>query len=262
MGDDSPWIFKLNEKFEITEKIRIGDVSAAVKGKIPKSQKPDLEAMACFGDELLLFGSGSKSPQRDVLLKVNTITKAVSKYSLLHFYDTLCEASKITRNDLNIEAAAIASENILLFNRGKNIIFKINISELLLHAEGKSKMPPIELFHATLPVLNGLEAGFSGAALTPDGKQVLFTASVENTPNWIDDGEILGSFLGIIPLSELRDSIKPAYMKITDIEKNILKVKAEAVAVRSVDPTGKLQILIATDNDESDSELLEAELDL
>ncbi len=41
----------------------------------------------------------------------------------------------------------------------------------------------------------------------------------------------------------------------------MLKIKAEAIAAHSISGTNKEKILIATDNDESGSELLEGELE-
>jgi hypothetical protein len=263
MGDDSPWLFRLDEKFEVTEKIAIGDINAAVNGKIPKPVKPDLEAMAAFGNELLLFGSGSKSPQRDILVQVNTKAgNSVKKYSLVQFYNSLCTISGFTRKELNIEAAVIVEEALYLFNRGKNIIFKLNPNELLIHTEGKRESPAFEIFRVKLPSLNEIESGFSGACATPDQKQIVFTASVENTPNWIDDGDVLGSFVGIFPIISLKNYFSPGCVAVTDKENNILKIKVESVAVHRVSSSNKLQLLLVTDSDGSASELIKGELEL
>lgn len=258
MGDDSPFLFRLNDKFEVIEKIPIGNVSAAIDGKIPKAQKPDLEAMVAFGEELLLFGSGSKSPERDVLVRLNTVSKISRTYSLGEFYDSLCSTEKITRNELNIEAAVVSEETLLLFNRKKNVVFKLNLLGLLAHAEGKSKVPSCERFCVTLPSLNGIGAGFSGAALTPDGRQIIFSTSVENTPNRIDDGEILGSFVGFLPIENLKEAVVPDCLPLKDKNGTILKIKVESVAVRKTDGPRKVRLLLVTDNDRSASEILEA----
>lgn len=261
IGDDSPCLFRLNEKFEVQEKIPIGDVKAAVNGKIPKPLKLDLEAMAAFGEELLLFGSGSKSPQRDVLVRVNIDSKKVIRHSLAQFYDGICTAAKMARADLNLEAAVILREKLLLFNRGKNFIFRTDVKKFLAHTEHGGPIPAVEIFRASLPSLNGIEAGFSGAALTPDKNQIAFCASVENTPNWIDDGEILGSFVGVFSPDELNNLFRPLCVPITDKGKNIVKIKAEAMTVQSVIGANMMRVLIATDNDESGSGFLEGELE-
>lgn len=260
LGDDSPWIFRMNERFEIEEKIQIVDVPSSAEGKIPKKIKPDLEAMTSMESDLLLFGSGSKSPQRDVMIRMNTSRPyRTEKYSLAEFYNSLCNAANLTRNELNIEAAAIINETLFLFNRGKNRIFKTNTVELLSFLEEKGPIPVSEVFCVTLPSLNNIEAGFSGATISPDSKEIIFTASIENTPNWIDDGEVLGSFVGIFPLSNLKDNFCPDCLPVTGKEKNILKIKIESIAVQSTISPNTLHLLLVTDDDKSSSELIEAE---
>ena len=259
MGDDSPWLFRLDKKFEVKEKIPIGNVSAAVKGKTAKEQKPDLEAMIVYGNELLLLGSGSRSPQRDVLLSVDLISKKVRRYPLAEFYDALCAAAGFSRRDLNIEAAALIGERLFLFNRGKNRIAILDVQEFLTHVQHKGPLPEMEIVPVTLPLISGMQAGFSGACSTPDGSHLVFCASAENTSNWIDDGEILGSFIGAFSPAEIRDSFRPACVRITGENAETLSVKVESVAVQSASAR-KLSMLLVTDNDRSGSELIEAGL--
>lgn len=261
MGDDSPCLFRLTGQFEIAEKFLIGDADAAVGGKIPKPEKTDLEAMAAWGNTLLLFGSGSKSPMRDALVTFDTKTKEVHPYTLTEFYNALCAAAGFSRKDLNIEAAVVIKNNLLLFNRGRNILFQLQVPDLLLHAEGKGKLPNAETIRAILPELKGREIGFSGAAATPDGKQIVFCASAEDTLNWIDDGEILGSYIGVFPINSLIDAFSPACIPITDRKSNIMKIKVESLAVKNID-SADLQLLMVTDTDGKESELIEAELKL
>ena len=260
MSDDSPWLFKLNKKLEIIEKLQVADILSAVGGKIPKGQKQDLEAMASFEGDLLLFGSGSKSPQRDVLIMIKTETHETKKHSLTQFYDSLCQSADFKRDDLNIEAAAIVEHTLYLFNRGKNRIFRFNVQQFFAHVENDAPLPLAEICRVTLPALNGLEAGFSGATTAPNSKYIVFTASVENTPNWIDDGEILGSFVGLFPLGEFKESFVPDCIAVTDSERHVLKIKVESVAVQEISSPGIIHLLMVTDTDGDSSELIEAEL--
>ncbi len=49
-----------------------------VEGRIPEPDKPDIEALEKIGDnEIIGFGSGSKSPQRDIFFHI-TIQDSVS----------------------------------------------------------------------------------------------------------------------------------------------------------------------------------------
>lgn len=265
MGDDSHWVYRLNGKLEIEDKIQISDSPLTSATRIPKPQKPDLEAMVALGQgkntALLLLGSGSKSPKRDVLVKITFLPKhSVKKYSLTKFYDSLCETAGFIRTKLNIEAAAVIEESLYLFNRGKNRIFRLNMRDFLSHAEGKNTIPSVEVFKIKLPRVNGMKAGFSGATASPDSKHILFTASVENTSNSIDDGEILGSFVGMFSVNSLKNDLRPDCVSVTDQQNNILKIKVESLAVHRPISTNTLHLLLVTDDDQTSSELIEAEL--
>ena len=91
MGDNSPWLFKLNKSYKLTGKLSIASGKNLVNREIPKSLKPDFEAMTSIGPDknkkLLLFGSGSKSPQRDIMLQINVCGKSrIKTYSLKKLY--------------------------------------------------------------------------------------------------------------------------------------------------------------------------------
>ncbi|MBI2272014.1 MAG: hypothetical protein HYU69_16870 [Bacteroidetes bacterium] len=266
IGDNTPWLFKLDKQYRVVEKFRIRSAEGLKDGKIPKPLKPDFEAMTYVGSgnkqELFIFGSGSKSPQRDVLVRVSVNNPANYKtYSLETFYKTIREAIKLNAGELNIEGAVADPENLYLLNRGKNIIFKLSLTAFLEHINNGGICPVPEVFHFKLAEIKGIEAGFSGATITPDKKKILFTASVENTPNWYDDGEVLGSFVGIINLQTLTDNITPVCIPITD-RGLTLKIKVESIALRHIDPTGVLHLLLITDSDGDTSELFEVSMSL
>ena len=52
VGDDSPWLFKLNQRFNIKDKHLIKDYPMTDDGRIVKAVKPDYEAMAMVEHEL------------------------------------------------------------------------------------------------------------------------------------------------------------------------------------------------------------------
>src|SRR5438046_10510737 len=69
VGDDSPYLYCLDHDWNLLRKVPLF-ASEHTGDRIPKEQKPDLEAMSVvYLDDkphLLIFGSGSRSPQRDV----------------------------------------------------------------------------------------------------------------------------------------------------------------------------------------------------
>jgi hypothetical protein len=265
LSDDSPWLFKLNTKLDIVEKIQLTDPLPTFGSIISKELKLDLEAMTRIGHdehtELLIFGSGSKSPNRDVLLRVTTTPPyIIKKHSLVNFYETVRHTTGLGKVEMNIEAALVIRDKLYLFNRGKNIIIRLNVNEFLSYTEGRGAIPTINFFRLFLPILNGIEAGFSGATSTPDLNQIIFTASIENVTNWVDDGEIFGSYIGILPLAALIHSFTPTCVVITDKENNILKIKTESIAIHRQVASNCFNLLLVTDNDEGVSELIEAQL--
>jgi len=260
--DNSPWIFKLNNQYEIVDKFQIVPVNELVDGIIPKTAKPDFEAITSikWGPDtmLLVFGSGSKSPERDVMVSARCAAKAeIKTYSLERFYENLKEAAKLRSEELNIEAAVFRDNELYLLNRGINLVMNYPMEDFKEYLEGKRISPKPGIYRFNLPKVNGIEAGFSGAAIIPNEDKIVFTASVENTSNWIDDGQVLGSFVGIIDLKELGEDSKPACVQIMN-EGKPLHIKVESLTVPRGSVDNEIHLLLVTDSDGGNSELIEA----
>lgn len=264
IGDNTPWLFKLNKQFRVKDKFQIAAFDVLTGNEIAKKTKPDFEALTAIGSggnqELLIFGSGSKSQHRNVLVRTNLKDPTNSKtYSVEKFYRMIREVSEVKKKELNIEAAVADSETLYLFNRGKNILFKFNLNNFLEHITLQADCPVPEIFHFKLPEINGIKAGFSGATIIPGTKKIIFTASVENTSNWIDDGELHGSFIGLIDSDTIASNSTPACIPLMT-KGQIMKKKVESVAVHHIDSETMLHLLLITDNDGKTSELFEATL--
>lgn len=92
VGDNSPWLFKLDKNFQVVEKIKLFPDLNFSDSIIEKIHKPDLEALTKGnkdGSILLAFGSGSKSPERDIVVEIDLITKINKEFSLIDFYSHL-----------------------------------------------------------------------------------------------------------------------------------------------------------------------------
>ncbi len=258
IGDDSPWLFKLNENFEITDKIRLFPKRQFSDSIIKKMEKPDLEAIAKgneAGSILYAFGSGSKSPERDLMVEINLSAKTSVEYSLKGFYSHIRAVAQLKEEQLNIEAAEVYQDQLYLFNRGENLIIKLSLSHFKAYLNDNTPLPPLEIFRINLPEIDGILAGFSGASKDPDHGILFFTATVENTHNWIDDGEVLGSFIGIINLEELKNNMKPDHLAIL-LDKDLLRIKVESIAVIPPFNKGLAELVLVTDSDGGLSELL------
>ncbi len=264
IGDNSPWLYKLNREYTITDKIRLNPGIDLPDGLYAKKDKPDFEALATVKTEdawkLLIFGSGSKSPQRDVLVVADPEDlQNLKYYSLTGFYEQLKASAKLTDAELNIEAAEVMGDRLFLFNRRKNLIFEYKLSEFFRYLNKKGRNPFTKIYKFNLPTIKGIEAGFTGAGQLPGGQKIIFTATVEDTPNNIDDGEVLGSFIGIISLADLQDHNRPDCIPIA-VDNEVLKIKVESVTLLDQTKTGEAEILMVTDSDGGISEIINARL--
>jgi len=194
-GDDASFLYKLALDGSILNKIKVFDWKD--ESRIPKALKPDFEAMAVDGDDVLLFGSGSLT-QRNLLVKINSKSEIVKEYSLEKFYAGIKNKSGLTDDDFNLEGATVFNHQLLLLNRGDNSIFTISLNEFYACVEKGKELSNVTISKYFLPIIDGCNASFSGACVTDD--YLFFCASVEKTSDWINDGEILGSFIGLIHL--------------------------------------------------------------
>lgn len=268
IGDNSPWLFELGPNFQIEQRYQISSVDSLENEVIPKSRKKDLEAMCGFiyeGDTvILLLGSGSKSPIRDhaKLIRLKNGVPVIKEYDFFSFYLHAKEKGKLDDESFNLEAAAVLDNRLYLFNRGDNKVIECSLAKFMKFLNGETEANDIKLkvSKVDLPTINGIEAGFSGAATDVENGRILFTASVENTANWIDDGQVLGSFIGVIQPESLIDHYQPMATEITENEK-VLPVKVESIAISSVD-AGLTRCILVTDSDGGESELIRIDLSI
>jgi hypothetical protein len=265
VGDDSADLIRLDLQWELAGVTSLFDRDGSRGERIAKASKPDLEAMCCVGwmgkRELLCFGSGSKSPARDVCFRVDVTNprspQNVRAVSLTTLYDALrADPRVVGARTLNLEAAAAGRDTILLFQRGNisgiNAVLEFRAKDFLEYLENPSIHPPaprIETY--PLPELQNRRAGFSAASASGDG--ILFAASVEDTDNEIDDGPTLGSFVGYIESGEL--------LWICTVEQgdSVSPVKIEGISVVEA-RDNCLRLFALTDSDDGVSERLEIEI--
>ena len=259
VGDDSPFLFSLNKEFKVIAKTQILDPVNFSDERIIKSKKPDFEAMEMIGqNEIVIFGSGSKAPQRNIFIRILLKdSMIIEKYDISEFYNNLRNLPIFNDSELNIEASAFRNNQIFLFNRRKNLIIKFEYKDLLAYIQGEPAFPKPEIRQLSLPKIDGIEAGFSGATALKGEPKIIFTASVENTDNAYDDGEILGSFIGMIDISNNNDTDAFNYCPIPNTEANL---KVESVAVEEEISPGKTKVVLITDDDMGNSIILESML--
>jgi len=273
IGDDAYDLQRLDDNFEMIGKLNILDKPTPDAKKAEKKVKADLEAMARVQwkghDELLLFGSGSKVSLRDKCVRVDisdpVAPKLIDTISLTALYDVLrAEPRMIGLQKLNLEAATVAGDNILLFHRG-NIAGVNGIASYakaafmeFLDRKGALPLPPLQIVTSIeLPILQQRHSGFS-AAVTLSDSVLLVAASVEDTPDEIQDGPTLGSYIGLLE----RKKSNPLDWQLrwcAVIEANgvTAPVKVEGISLKRLDSMDEMTVIAVTDSDGGASECLE-----
>lgn len=263
MGDDSPFLFSFNHDFTETKKIKIFSEDNVEDYRIAKKHKPDFEAMEKVNEqEIAIFGSGSKSPERDYFIRVllKEDTHEVKTYQITDFYKHLKRLEIFSDTEFNIEAAAEYKGEFFLFNRKKNLVIRFDYSDFITHIENGAPLPEVSVSEVKLPEIRGIEAGFSGGTAFPDRPLLIFTASVEDTNNAYDDGEILGSFIGVLDM----ENYVPGgdMLRIPSPYETGEEIKVESVEINRIISENEFEILLTTDSDGGDSLLLHAKFSL
>jgi hypothetical protein len=267
VGDDSPWLYTLNKEFEIIRKQRLSSLDSMVNGRMPKSIKPDFESLGSFSsggaDYLLVLPSGSIMESRDTAYTLFLAFDDLIKHRNVRpvFEQIKQQAGMDPDDEINIEGLAISDDRAYLFHRGNisgNFIAVFEAGSLLYHIDNDLvAIPEAEIYPIDLPGYGQVQSGFSGASMLPDQSGLLFSASLENTMDVVSDGEILGSYIGLMASGE--PGRKSYRYGMVQQEGKMLALKIEGLAIQNV--TGnKIRAFAVCDNDNGTSEILELEI--
>jgi hypothetical protein len=180
-----------------------------------KAAKPDLEALALLpaSDEfphraLYGVGSGSRPTRtRGFVWRLDADGNLVDRPVTLDHGPLLAAIGDAVRGELNIEGAAVAGSRLLFLQRGNaqgsaSAIVEIALDRLLAAAAGGGPVGAdalAEVREIDLGLIAGVPLAFTdGAPL--DDRRLLFAAAGEATENVYDDGEIVGSAIGVLTL--------------------------------------------------------------
>lgn len=271
VGDDSPWLYQLNNDFTIAEKELIKEYPVGDNGRIIKKVKPDFEALDTIEvsgkPSFVMLGSGSKLDVREWAFVISHDRTLKIERSLKALYKDLRVAAGYSADqEINIEGLATSDDSAFVLNRGNggsNVIFEIDLEEFQQYLSGeKEHVDDVHAYHVELPVVEGFEAGLSGAEYWKDTNSLVVTASIEATGDAYNDGEILGSYVGVVPLKKLEDDVKIDLTKdlipLMDGEKRLI-TKVESVAF-TTQSDSKVEGVLASDNDDGTSEFFNFKL--
>ena len=265
IGDDSPFLYKLDSSFAIISKTLITGNDSMPNGRVPKAIKADFESMAVFQDKkefyLLVLSSGSKEITRDTIhlisLKENRVVKSKNVRPL---YNLIIEKAGLPLDGINIEALIMNKSNVYMMQRGnnnENLIMTFNTKDFMKYLNKENaNIPDFSITRFLLPAMENTLAGFSGACILKENSGLLFTASLEASTNVYDDGEILGSYVGTIKFSDFEEGRSTAELVVVNGE--TLKTKLEGISNKSV-VGNKITIIAVSDNDDGTSWIYEME---
>jgi hypothetical protein len=277
IGDDAPLLYCFDARaLTPGPPLTLFETTHFSSGRIPKHLKPDLECLTAVrtGDGetgLLALGSGATA-EREVGFWVTLgpgtpPTTTVYPLSLTPLYAQL-KGLLPAGLQLNLEAAATTADALLLMQRSVgsaagNLVFSCPLQPTLDFIRHRSAQAPrIAVQRYELPSIAGKPAGLSGATVYEG--QLFVTASVEDTTDPVADGEVLGSFVGVLPLpgggqkatqsSRLVQLVQPGGAP--------YRGKVESITVRQVLGPGRYELLLVTDDDQGGSTAVVVELTL
>ena len=231
VSDDSDYLFHFSVIDKKMQQIPLIE-NAQLQHK--KKQKMDLEAIATKGNKVYLLGSGSKENRRNWIV-FNRKNQKIQRFDYSGLIGEMVSKSGIPEKEINFEGLIIKGKTAYLFNRGNgkgnhNGIFEIQLKNQQLHKI-------VRYQSIELPDINGEKSGFSDAILK-DGK-IYFLATGERTENSFKDGEIAGTFFGVM---------NPENFKIITTFKISDHQKFEGISFRKIEE-GKLTFYLCEDSD-------------
>lgn len=265
IGDDSPYLYCFaSHDLAAGQQISLFETAHFSSGRIPKDIKADLECLTALTTAsgqtgLLVFGSGATAARENgywvPLAKQGGAAATVYPVGLGPLYARLRELlpAGVT---LNLEAAAATDTELLLFQRtmgssASNLVLRLPLEQALAHLlEHQAALPAVRPQHYQLPAVHGKPAGFSGATVFDN--RLFVTASVEDTTDAVLDGEVLGSFVGVLNLDQPANSVA-VFAQLELPGHQPYRGKVESVAVRRALGPGRYELLLVTDDDQGGS---------
>jgi len=263
VGDDTPWLYELDSDLNIIKKIQIAKTAYTQSGRVPKKLKSDFESMEIITDDnskkLIIISSGSTITTRDTAFIVDlSNSERIVSASLRPLYNKIkLKANFPTANEINIEGVTFSDKNTYLLHRGnvsENIIIELDREAFIEYIKHPNRIPDFNIYSFDLPKHKGVSSGFSGACINYDSSGLLFTASMEDTKDEVNDGKVLGSFVGFIPFGGLEKGEFVSSLLMSG--STPLVKKLEGISISSVTQNNNIQVITVCDNDNGTSDII------
>jgi len=253
IGDDANNLMVLDSNLVPTDSIRFYSFT---EKRIPKAVKPDLEAITLTKDrKLLIVGSGSSSPNRDMAWLLDPLTGKKDSIRLDTFYQRL-KVNGI--EEMNIEGITSIPGYIVLTNRGSKGYPKNQLIFARDRFWTDQSNTPVTVVLAGTNTDSSLFNGISGLAYSQKSDRLIQTVSTEDTRNSMDDGAIGKSYLWIVEnISSKRNwkAINPD--QVIDLEATDPRFKGQKIESVCITKETRnfLHLVLAADNDDGSSSL-------
>ena len=268
-GDDARSLYVLNRARQLAQVVPLPGISPG-QGRLPKHEKPDIESAFAYSSagetHVIAFGSGSSGTARDggLHVRIDALrTIRIDELALGALYNNLRQAPEIgPRGVLNIEGAAITDDHAILAQRAAgssgNYLIRFERAAFINWLGNNTPPPAAEFFPVNLVSVSGVEAGLTGLAFSPVHRRLFFTAAVEDRNDPVQDGAVLGSFVGSFSWPAQQ---QPALENCEAPENLPATRKLESICLLHENPGG-VQALAVADDDMGSSQLADLSISL
>ncbi len=247
IGDDANNLLVLDSNLHSIDSLPL--YSFAEK-RIPKKVKADLEAILITPkNKLLLLGSGSLSPYRNIAWLIDPVKKQKDSIRLDTFYQRLLLYGL---KEINIEGACAIPGSIIISNRGSKGFLKNHLVFTDNSFWEKQKIATVTSMLVGSNTDSSVFNGVSGLAYATKSDQLILTVSTEDTRNNVDDGAIGKSYLWLVKsISSKKNwkAINPDRMiDLEEIDPRFKGQKIESVCITK-ETKNFLYLTLVADND-------------
>lgn len=200
-----------------------------------KKIKPDIESLVYLPDSKIMAVPSGSALNRDRGALLRGDGSKIKDLSFQNFYAEL----RKTFNELNIEGACVINEEVWFFQRGNGSLGENGIVKTTLDSCMGGQPTILEIQHISLGKFQGVNLSFTDVSSW--NSHILFLAVAEDSKSTYLDGNVLGSFLGLM-------NSKGEILKIEKLE---LTSKAEGLCAQD----DKFFLVIDDDNRKLPSKL-------
>ncbi len=268
-GDDARSLFVVNRARELVQVVPLPGILPG-QGRLPKHTKPDIESAFAYSSagetHVIAIGSGSSGSARDggLHVRIDALrTIRINELALGALFNNLRQAPEIVlRGVLNIEGAAITDDHAFLAQRAAgslgNYLIRFKRDAFINWLESNAPPPAAEFFPVNLVSIKGIEAGLTGLAFSRVHRRLFFTAAVEVRNDPVQDGAVLGSFVGSFYFSAQQQPD----LENCEVPENLPATrKLESICLLH-ENSGGVQALAVSDDDMGSSKLAELSIAL